>query len=102
MLFSFRSSDAAKYPKLLSVQTIAFALNERDAARMVKKGLATYDRENNSFNFMEFEKPRVKVIGSASAWPDVIGSEGFIDNPILVSQRVLSGLQREGMTGFRP
>ncbi len=79
MLFSFRSADAAKYPKLLSVQTIAFALNERDAARMVKQGLATYDSETNSFNFREFENPRVTVIGSASAWPDVIGSEGFID-----------------------
>ena len=101
MLFSFRSADAAKYPRFLNVQTIALAFDDEGIARLIKEGLAHYDESQNAVVFTEFEKPRVQVIGSASEWPDVIGSQGFVENPIIVSQRVVAAFERHSITGCR-
>jgi len=99
MLFSFRGADAAKYPKLLNVQTFEMAFDEKGIARLIEKGLAHYDAGANAVVFTEFEKPRVQVIGSASEWPDIIGSQGFTENPIMVSQRVVTAFKEHGITG---
>lgn len=102
MLFSFRSADAAKYPRFLNVQTFEMAFDDEGIARLIKQGRAHYDESENAVVFTEFERPRVQVIGSASEWPDVIGSQGFIENPIIVSQRVVAAFARHNITGCRP
>jgi hypothetical protein len=102
MLFSFRSRDAGKYPRLLNVQTIAMAFDEKGVVRLIKQGLARYDESEDAVIFTEFEKPKVQVIGSASEWPDVIGCEHFTEHPIMVSQRVVTAFQQHGITGCQP
>src|SRR5262245_32142395 len=99
MLFSFRSADAEKYPRLLNVQTMEMAFDEKGIARLIKQGLARYDEATNAVVFTEFEKPRVQVSGAASEWPDVIGGEGFIENPIMVSERVVTVFEEYSITG---
>src|SRR5262249_18594571 len=101
MLFSFRSADAGKYPRLLNVKTLEIAFDEKGIQRLIKKGLAHYDAAENAVVFTEFEKPRVQVIGSASEWPDVIGGEGFTEDPIMVSQRVVTAFEQHAITGWR-
>jgi hypothetical protein len=102
MLFSFRSADAGRYPKILNVQTLALAFDEKGITRLIKEGHATYEEKANTVTFTEFERPRVQVIGSASEWPDVIGKQGFSEHSVIVSERVVADLQRERMTGFTP
>jgi hypothetical protein len=99
MLFSFRSADVGKYPRLLNVQTLEMAFDKKGIARLIKQGLAHYDEAENAIVFTEFEKPRVQVVGSASEWPDIIGSEGFTENPVIVSQRVVTAFEQHRITG---
>lgn len=101
MLFSFRSADASKYPKMLNVLTLEFPTTQKALARMIREGSARYDETTGDVEITEFAKPRVEVFGSASEWPDIIGGEGFTENPVMLSQRIVTAFEEHGITGWK-